>query len=158
MQTGMRFSHQLVDFRHFRTETIISEIDANPLRSQNAYILGGGGGTQIVPEYGGGAHISGQFSPFFYQHPLSSLAQCAASQTYKVCVFHMHLISGAKDLQTLKDLSSAFATHHLSFVFCLNSAVEILSFQAAHLKGFQAAMNCKLSDEFHVGEVEVLVP
>ena len=68
---GMRFLHRSVDFRLFWTKPIISEIYANPLTSQNAYIWGWGD-TQIVPEYGG-AHIWGQFSAFFYQHPLSSL-------------------------------------------------------------------------------------
>ena len=53
------------DFRGFWTKTIISEIDANPLRSQNAYIGGGGGGTHKLSPNMGGAHIRGQFSAFF---------------------------------------------------------------------------------------------
>ena len=83
--TGMIFFRRSADFRLFWTKTIISENDANPLRSQNAYI--GGGDTEIVSEYGGGDHIRGQFSAFFYQHLLSSLIICdflIQSQNYKL--------------------------------------------------------------------------
>ena len=37
-QSGMRFFRRSADFCLFWTKTFISEIDANPLRSQNAYI------------------------------------------------------------------------------------------------------------------------
>ena len=68
----MRFFRRLADFRLFWTKTIISEIDANPLRSQNAMGVGGGGG-------GGGPH---KLSPNIEGRPYSGVSFSIFTSTH----------------------------------------------------------------------------